>query len=82
MCIFAFGPSLSPSSSFVILFILSAFSLCFWLPYFSPKSFGFFCVRLLVCFRVISSHLLVEFSFVVLECTVLSVLFYPLSISL
>ena len=41
-----------------------------WLPYFSPNSFVFYCIRLLVCFRVISSHLLVEFSFVVLECPV------------
>ena len=49
----------------------------FWLPYFSPKSLDFFCIRLLVCFRVISSYLLIEFSFVVLECSVLSVLFYP-----
>ena len=41
----------------------------FWLPYLSPKSFGFSCIRLLVCFRVISPHqLLVEFSFVALEC--------------
>ena len=30
---------------------------------FSPKSFGFFCIRLLVCFRVFF-HLLVEFSLV------------------
>ena len=54
----------------------------FWLPYFSPKSLGFFFIPLLVCFRVISSQLLIEFSFIVLECPVLSVLFYHLSISL
>ena len=54
----------------------------FRLPYFSPKSFDFLCIRLLVCFRVISSQLLVEFSFVALEFPVLSVFFYPLSISL
>ena len=53
----------------------------FWLPYFSPESFGFFCIRLLICFIVISSQLLIEFSFIVLECPILSVLFYPLSIS-
>ena len=64
----------------VILFIYLAFSLCFWLPYFSPKTFGFSYIRLWVCFRVISPQILVEFSFVVLECPVLSVLFYPLSL--
>ena len=53
-----------------------------WLPYFSLKLFGFSCIRLLIFFSVISSHLLVEFSFVVLECPVLFVLSYPLSISL
>ena len=26
----------------------------FWLPYFSPESFDFFCIRMLVCFIVIS----------------------------
>ena len=52
------------------------------LPYFSPKSFGFFYIWLLVYFRVTPSQLLIEFSFVVSECPVLSVLFYPLSISL
>ena len=82
MCISALGLSSSPSSSLVILFIHSALSLCFWLPYFRPKSFGFFVIRLLVCFCVIPSQLLIEFSFVVLECSVLSVLFYPFSISL
>ena len=47
----------------------------FWLPYFSPKSFDFFSIRLLVCFCVMPSQLLIEFSFVVSECPVLSVLF-------
>ena len=41
-----------------------------WLPYFSPKLLGFSCIRLLVCFRVISPNLLIEFPFVVLECSV------------
>ena len=49
----------------------------FWLPYLSPKSFGFFGIRLLVCFHVTHSQLLMEFSFVVLECSVLSILFLP-----
>ena len=53
-----------------------------WLPYFCPKSFDFFCIRLLAYFHVISSLLLVELSFVVLEYPVFSVLFYPLSITL
>ena len=48
----------------------------FWLPYFSPKSFGFFCIHLLVCFRFISSQLLIELFFVILECPVLSVFFF------
>ena len=82
VCISAFGPSLRPSSSLVISFIQSAFLLYFWLPYFCPKLLGFSWIRLLVCFSVISSQLLIEFSFIVLECLVLSVLFYPLSISL
>ena len=62
MCISAFRPSLCPSNSFVILFIY----LALWLPYFSPKSFGFSCVWLLECFPVISSQLWLEFSLVVL----------------
>ena len=76
MCISAFGLSSSLSNSFVILFISSADSLSFLLPYINPKSFGFFCIRLLVCFRVIPPLLLTEFSFVVFECPVLSLLFY------
>ena len=50
-----------------------------WLPYFSSKLFGFSCIRLLVCFRIISSDL-IEFHFVVLECPVLSILFYTLPV--
>ena len=41
----------------------------FWLPYFSPKSLGFFLIWLLLCFRVISL-LSIKFSFVVLDCPV------------
>ena len=85
MCISAFGPSFSSSTSFVILFIhcfVVFFCYVFWLPYFVQNCFGFSCIQLLVWFCVISSHLLVEFSFVVLECPVLSVLFYPLAICL
>ena len=61
---------------------IQPFRYVFWLPYFNPKSFGFFGIRLLVCFCVIPSQLLIKFSFFVLECSVLSLLFYPLSISL
>ena len=42
----------------------------FYLPYFPPETFGSFDIRLLVCFCVMPSQLLVEFSFVVLECPV------------
>ena len=48
-----------------------------WLPYFAQEFFSFSCIWLLVWVHVISPKLLVEFSFVVL-----SVLHYPLSISL
>ena len=54
-------PSSSLSSSLVILFIHSAFSLFLWFSYFSPKSLGFFCIRLLVCFCVTPSQLLIDF---------------------
>ena len=50
----------------------------FWLAYFSPESLGFFCIRLLVYFIVISFQLLIEFSFIVLEYPILSLLFYHL----
>ena len=78
----AFGPSSNHSNSFFLLFIHLAFSLGFLVAIFSPKSFGFSCIRSLVCFRVISSQLLVECCFVVLKCPILSVLFYPLLICL
>ena len=32
-----------------------------WFPYFSPKSLGFFCIRLLVCFRVTPSLVRISF---------------------
>ena len=79
MYIFILGLFSTPSSSLVIFFIHSP---CFFgCHIFSPKSFGLFYIRLLVCFGVTPSQILIEFSFVVLECPVLSVLFYPLSIS-
>ena len=66
----------------VILILLSCclfirlFVIFSWLPYFSPKSFGFSCIRLLVCFRVYSPNLLKDFFFAVLESPDLSVSFY------
>ena len=52
------------------LYCLSIRRFCYVLLVFTPKLFSFSYIRLLVCFRVISSNLLVEFSFVVLECSV------------
>ena len=78
MCISSFGLSSSPLV--LLLYCLSIQPFHFGggggggVPYFSPKS--------LVCFRVISSQFLIEFSCVVLKCPVLSLLFYPLSITL
>ena len=63
MCISAFEPSSSPSTSLVILLIHSAFLLWFWQPYFRPKSFGFFGMPLLVCLCVMPSQLLIVMSY-------------------
>ena len=75
ICISAFRPSLSPSNSLVIVYSFSLFVGFFWLPYFSPELFSFFCIWLFALFPIISSQLLIEFSFIVLECPVLPVLF-------
>ena len=82
ICISAFGSSSSPFSSLVILLIIHPFLFVFWLPYFSRKLFGFCSIQLFVCFSVISFQLLIDFSFIVLEWPLLSVLFDPLCISL
>ena len=87
MCISTFDPSSSPSNSLVILFIHSAFPLCSFGCHIFFQNCSVFCLFVCFfasgCFRVISSHLLVEFSFVfflhVLFCLYC---FYPLSISL
>ena len=72
VCISDFGPYSSPSSSLVILFIHSEFSLCFFCCLILVQNlWEVFCTRLLVCFSVISSELLIKN---VLECPVLSVL--------
>ena len=76
----AFEPSSSLSYSLVMLFIHLAFSLYFFLGGVAILQYKI--VRFLlhpaaiVCFRVISSQLLIEFSFVVFERPALSVLFY------
>ena len=52
-----------------------------WLPYFSPKSFGFFYIRLLVCFRVTPSQLLIEFSHSLpIVDIIVIIIIYPLEI--
>ena len=68
MCISTFELCSIPSNFFLYCLSIQFFLYVFWLICFSPKSFGFSCIRLLACFYVISSQLLVEFSFVVLEC--------------
>ena len=60
---------------FGLSFIYSSF------PYLAPKLFCFLVIRLLVCFRAFSSYLLVEFFSVAVECPVLFVLFYHVSVS-
>ena len=74
-----FWVNLCPSNSFCHITDPFGFFTSSLLSNFYPKSFGFSCIRFLLCFRVIS-HLL-EFSFVVLEFPRLSVLFYSVSIS-
>ena len=56
MCISVFGPFSSPSNSLVILFILLDFPLCSCGCHIFSKSFGVFCIRLLLFFRVISTQ--------------------------
>ena len=70
MCISDFVPSLSPSNYFVILDIYSAFLFCSLGCHISTQTFfGFSCNLLLLCFRFISPHLLVELPFFLLECS-------------
>ena len=79
--IFALGSSLSPCKSISMLLIHSAFLLC-WLRshILLQNCFASFAFILLICFNAFSPYLLVEFSFVVLECPVLSVFFGPISV--
>ena len=72
-CIFALVPSLSPSNTFSMLVIHSAFVMISSFSYFAPKLFYFLVIRLLISPCALFPNLLVEFSFVVLECPVMSV---------
>ena len=64
-CMFASGHSLS--SIFHVIYLFSLSCIFFTFQYFTPKLFCFFCIRLLNCLCVISTYLLVEFSFITLE---------------
>ena len=73
-----------PSSlckSFKVIHLLSLSVEFFLFPYFTPKLFCFLCFWLLVYPRAFSTYLLVEFSFVILKCPVLFVLFGPVSLT-
>ena len=82
MCISVLGPSSSPSSFLVILFIHSAFSLCFLVAIFSSKIVQFLWHLVVGMF---SSHSLPIVDRICFRCfgnPVLSVLVYSLSIPL
>ena len=65
---------------FFIFFYLFALSfILFLFPLFSSKFVWFFCIRLLDCPCAFSNYLLVEFSFIPLECSVLFLLLRPAS---
>ena len=72
MCIFAFGPTSSSSNSTHVAYPFGLSAMFSSFPYFALK---------LLCLRAFSHDLVVKFSFLVLESSVLSVLFYPVSIS-
>ena len=77
MCISAFGPPSSRSISFAMLLIYSTFSLCSLVFYILLQNYSASLAS--GCWYVfVPSPTIV---FVVLECPVLFVLFYPLSIS-
>ena len=76
-------PSLSPCTSFFTLSIRFGLSvMLFQLPYLAPKLLSFLWIRFLICIRVFSTDLLVEFYFIiwkVLFCLYCLMLFwYPL----
>ena len=78
----------TPSVHFEVFFKLFfhgayTFGICFRFfsfPYFALRCFYSIVILLVVCIDVCSLNLLKDF-FVVLECPVLSILFYPVSIS-
>ena len=78
-CLRAFFQSLQLFPHDVYPFSLSIIISTF--PYFAPKWFCFPRIRLRVYLRAFSPYLQVEFSFVVLECPALSVLFDLIPIS-
>ena len=70
------GPSSNIRNSTSMMFIyLAFFVMNFPFQHFSPKSFCFVHIRLLVWLHLFSPDMLVEFSFVVLKSSVLYVLF-------
>ena len=60
--------SSSCNSFFHSIYPISLSAIFFLLLSFTPKLFGFFCIWLLVCLR---AFYWVEFSFIILECSVL-----------
>ena len=81
MCIFAFGPSSSPSNSSSMWLIHSAFLLCSLGCHILLKIVSFPCHPVVGMSSYNLPLLAGRIFFVVLECPVLSVLFYPISIS-
>ena len=81
-CIFTSRISTSSLNSFFHIdnpFYISI--MVFLFPYFILKLFGFFWICLLVCPCTLATNLLVEFSFVILECPIMFVLLDPIPIS-
>ena len=68
------GPSSGPCNSFFRVIYFSI--ILFLFPYFTAK---LFCIHLLICPLVFCADLLVKFSFVILEHSVLFVLLEPVS---
>ena len=63
----------------VLLNLINQFSIYvmfLFFPYFTPKLFNFFCIRLLICHCALSTNLLVEFSFVFFLGKVISCFMY------
>ena len=70
------------SCNFFHVFYPFDFSIIFFLfPYFTLELFYFLCLWLLVCPCTFFTNLLVEFSFIILEGSILFVLFEPVPVS-